>query len=203
MVIQEKQLGFLFVVVGPGGAGKNTLMKYVLDNLGNISQLATATTRPKRDGEVDGVERHFVSLDEFQRMIAEKELLEFQEVTPNRFYGIPRASVENVINRGEDLIADIDVKGAETLKSTYGKHIITVFVTVPGNTLEERLRILEQRMQERNEDSQVIQERITRARDVEFPFAEKSDYVIVNDDLARASKELLNIVAQIRAERDA
>ena len=93
--------GLFFVFVGPGGTGKNTLMSIIMERHSNIKQLATATTRAMRPNEQHGRERIFVSLKRFREMIAQDELLEYQEVTPGKFYGIPRASVEDVLNDGQ------------------------------------------------------------------------------------------------------
>jgi len=202
LMVNEMQKGYLFVIVGPGGAGKNTLMNDVLEQMSHLSQLATATTRPKRPGEVDGKERHFLTPEQFKEMIENKQLLEYQEVTKDRFYGIPRASVENKINQGEDLIADIDVKGAETLRQTYNDNIVVVFVNVPGNTTDEQLSILRERMEERNEDPDVIKQRLSRAQTIELPFIPKSDYVIVNDEQHHAVQQLIDIITEVRKNRE-
>lgn len=201
-MVNEMQKGYLFVIVGPGGAGKNTLMNDVLAQMSHISQLATATTRPKRPGEIDGKERHFLTPKQFKEMIDTKQLLEYQEVTKDRFYGIPRASVEDKINQGEDLIADIDVNGAETLRKTYNDNIVVVFVTVPGDTTAEQLEVLRERMEERNEDPKVIEQRLARARDIELPFIPNSDYLIINDEQSHAVQQLIDIITDVRKNRE-
>ena len=149
--------GLFFVFVGPGGTGKNTLMSIIMERHSNIKQLATATTRAMRPNEQHGRERIFVSLKRFREMIAQDELLEYQEVTPGKFYGIPRASVEDVLNDGQHLIADIEVRGAEVVIKEYEDDAIIIYVTVPGDTEEAQLETLKQRMltrlnREPNED---------------------------------------------------
>ena len=139
MVITEQQRGVLFVLVGPGGAGKNTLMKTVINATENLTQLATATTRQPREDETQGIEHLFISLQDFKQMIQNGELLEWQEVTKDRFYGIPRESVESHIKHGKNLIADIEVLGAKILKDSYGEHILLIFVTVPGTTIDYKV----------------------------------------------------------------
>lgn len=198
MTILQRERGKLFVLIGPGGAGKNALMTYVLTHVEALVQLATATTRPRRDGEQHGRERLFVSPTEFRRMIEAGELLEWQEVTTDRFYGIPRASVDGTLERGIDLIADIDVKGAEVLRQTHPEALVLIFVTVPGDTLDEQLAVLRERMISREEDPDVITERLERAHTIELPFAQHCDYVIVNDDIDEASQELMQIILEER-----
>lgn len=196
-MISDKQRGHLFVLVGPGGAGKNAIMHIALQQVDNLRQLATATTRPMRDGEVEGQHHLFLSLDEFQHMLHSGQLLEHEEVTPGRFYGIPRASVEDNLNAGRNLIADIDVNGARVLRSTYPDDATLIFITVPGQKAEDMLAVLQQRMLERNsEGPQVIQQRLDRAREVELPFLSQADHVIVNDDIKQAVADLIGIIQQ-------
>lgn len=204
MTGQSRDSGLLFVLVGPGGAGKNALMRAVMPRIDNMRQLATATTRKKRDHETDGREHLFLSLEQFQAMINNHALLEYQEVTPGKFYGIPRQSVEDQLNAGLDLIADIEVLGARILRETYPTETILVFITVPGDTEEEILNTLQDRMRtpDRNEDEKLIQQRLERARELELPFASQCDYVIVNDELERASGELYEIIMQRRVQQN-
>ncbi len=116
--------GLLFVIVGPAGVGKNALMNSVLDRVSDLRQLPTATTRGIRPDEQAGREHLFVSVGEFQRMIADNELLENQEVHGN-FYGVPRLTVEQAIAQEHDLIADIDVLGATALHNNFPDHTVT------------------------------------------------------------------------------
>src|SRR5688572_24786246 len=108
--------GLLFVLVAPGGTGKNTLMNIVMERQPQIKQLATATTRAMRSNEQQGREHEFVSLERFREMIANDELLEHQEVTTGLFYGIIRHTVEHRLKSGQHLIADIEVYGAKILR---------------------------------------------------------------------------------------
>lgn len=196
-MISDTQRGQLFVLIGPGGAGKNAIMHIALEQVDNLRQLATATTRPRRNGEVEGQHHLFVSLETFQDMLQNGQLLEHEEVTPGRFYGIPRASVEDNLNAGRNLIADIDVNGARVLRSTYPDDATLIFITVPGQTADDMLNVLRQRMTERNsEGPQVIQQRLDRARDVELPFLTQADYVIVNDDITQAVADLIEIITR-------
>ena len=200
--------GLLFVIVGPGGSGKNTLMNTIMQRHPQIKQLATATTRPMRSNEQQGREHEFVTEERFREMIANDELLEHQEVTTGVFYGIIRASVENQLKSGQHLMADIEVYGAEILREKFPSDTVLIFVTVSGITLEEKLEKLRKRMLERiekptAEDTVRIQERIDRARELEFPYQKECEIVIVNDDKNRAVKELEQFVLSKIAERQA
>jgi guanylate kinase len=170
-----KVRGLLFVFVGPGGAGKNTIMNVIKERHPEIQQLATATTREMRPGEKQGRERIFVSLERFRDMIANDELLEFQEVTPNKYYGIPRASVEDPIKQGIFQMADIEVRGAQVLLENFRDDIVVLYVTAPGKTEDEQLETVKQRMLQRlnhtpsESDWDLIHQRLERARNLEFP----------------------------------
>lgn len=202
-----QQRGVLFVLVGPGGTGKNTLMNAVMAQHDNLKQLATATTRSMRPNEQQGREHLFVDQARFEEMIANNELLEYLQVTPGRYYGIPRASVTDAIETGQNLIADIEVIGAKIVYEAFPEDVVLIFVTVPGASIAERLAILRERMtarysdHERTADEKQIQQRLERAEQLEFPFMEKCQYIIINDDVDQAIAELDAIVRQTLAER--
>ncbi len=199
--------GLFFVFVGPGGTGKNTLMSIIMERHPDIKQLATATTRAKRPDEQHGRERIFVSIERFREMIANKELLEYQEVTPGKFYGIPRSSVDDVLNSGNHLIADIEVRGAEVVLQAYEEDAVIIYVTVPGNTEDEQLATLKDRMLIRldreptDDDWQLINQRLSRAKNLEFPFSQRCEHIIVNDDLDIAAAQIDTIISNAIAER--
>lgn len=181
MVITQ-QRGLLFVLVGPGGAGKNTLMTILMQRLPTLQKLVTATTRSIRAKEVEGIDHYFVSLERFRELMIHGELLEHTEVTPGKFYGILRTPVEQALNASKYLIADIDVLGARILRATYPEDVVLIFVTVPGETDEERLANLRRRMEERGESPLLIEERLQRARSIELPFAAECDCTVINPD---------------------
>jgi guanylate kinase len=195
-VIPDETLpGLLFVLVGPGGAGKNTVMKAALTELDSLRQLATATTRAPRPEEQHGQQHLFINSDHFKTLIAEQELIEWQEVTADRYYGVPRSPVERALRAGEDLIADIDVFGATSLRLLYPDNVILIFIQPPS------IEVLEARMRERNAESkEVIAERIKRAK-MEMRYIPLCDYVITNDKIDSAQHTLKTIVALERAFR--
>ena len=202
-MVSETVRGHLFVLVGPGGTGKNTLMNIVKARQPYLKQLATATTRAPRDGELHGREHLFVSLQDFQQMIDENQLLEHQEVTTGKFYGIPRFVVEDNLSTGQSLVADIEFKGAKILHDAFPADVIMIFINVPGHTLEAKLDLLRYRMLNRidgeptEEDLARIEERLKRAKESELPFANNQgyiDYEIVNETLDDAANQLEQII---------
>ncbi len=206
MAASERLPGLIFVLIGPGGAGKNAIMKAVIARSRRIQQLATATTRPMRGDERQGREHLFVSLGEFQRMKRAGELLECQEVTPGKFYGIPRRTVLDALRRGCVRIADIEVLGAKILASAFPANVTQIFVTVPGATMDAQLQVLRQRMTERADLATDIDERLRRAKALELPYQAACDYTVFNQDLERAIEATMAIIdgelaaRQIKAE---
>jgi guanylate kinase len=184
VIVSETRQGLIFLLVGPPGVGKNTLMKAVLARpIGSLRQLPTATTRPMRPDEKQGREHLFVTHEEFQRLIATNALIEWQNVYKDDLYGMPRATVEDAIANNEDLIADIEVLGATYLRSVYPDNVMLIFVAPPS------LDDLSERMQTRGETEAEIATRMQRVK-MEMPYAPLCDYFIVNDD-ADASAEML------------
>lgn len=184
---EQERLGLLFILVGPGGVGKNTLMNNVLERVGALRQLPTATTRPIRPTEKHGREHDFYTLHEFEKLIEANALVEYQEVRPGQFYGVPRKTIDESIHNGSNMIADIEVFGASILGNTYPKTTIQIFI---APTEMERL---ERQMRERGSDEATIRDRMKRA-EMEMRYAPLADYLIVNDDLTHATEQLHRII---------
>ena len=201
MTLSENLPGVIFVMIGPGGAGKNAIMKAIISAFPSIRQLATATTRPRREDERQGREHLFVSAQEFRAMIRNGDLLEHQEVTPGKFYGIPRRTVVEVLGAGVACIADIEVLGAIELAAAYPRNVVQVFVTVPGADSAEQLAVLEERMRGRADEATDIKQRLGRARTLELPYQKRCDYLVVNDDLAQAIERTSAIIRRELVER--
>ena len=195
MNISKERLGQLFILVGPGGVGKNTLMNEVLRQLDNLKQLPTATTRPIRDNEQQGREHLFLTLPEFQRLIDKQALIEYTEVRPGQFYGVPRETVQSAITESRDLIADVEVLGATILREQYPEQTILIFIAPPS------IDRLEKQMRERGTDEATIRDRMKRAI-MEIPFAPMCDYLIVNDDIETGADELRAIVTHEQRDID-
>jgi guanylate kinase len=179
--------GLLFMVVGPPGAGKNALMNDAMRHLDDLRQLATATTRKRRPDEQDGRERLFVTIEYFEHMIASGALLEWQEVHPDKFYGVPRQPLETAIASGTFLIADIDVLGATYIRSAYPDNGILIFIQPPS------VEALEDRMQTRGETDADIHARLSRVA-MEMDYLPLADYVVINDHFDQASAQFRQII---------
>ena len=189
------QEGLLFILVGPSGAGKNTLMKRVQEQIPDLPQLATATTRPKRADETEGREHRFLSREAFERLIAADALIEYQKVHKGNYYGTPRDTVEQAINNGRDLIADIDFLGARKIYAAYPNNTVLIFVT------PSHMDTLAERIQQRGELSAgELETRLARAR-FEMTFATQCHYIVLNDLLEPATEHLRQIVLTERARR--
>lgn len=201
MTPRENQPGVVFVMIGPGGAGKNAIMKAIMAAFPAVRQLATATTRAMRADERQGREHLFVSETRFREMIQNDELLEHQEVTPGKYYGIPRRTVDESLAAGAALIADIEVLGAMQLAAAYPNNVVQIFITVPGGDIAEQLSVLSERMRGRADEATDIDQRLERARTLELPYQRRCDHIVVNDDLERAIRNTSIIVRQELKQR--
>lgn len=201
MILSESLPGVIFVMIGPGGAGKNAIMKSIMAAFPPIRQLATATTRSMRADERQGREHLFVTESKFRSMIDNDELLEHQEVTAGKFYGIPRRTVAASLAAGAARIADIEVLGAIALASAYPANVVQIFVTVPGDDIPEQLSLLQERMRARADEATDIDQRLERARTLELPYQGRCDYIVVNDDLTRAITDTAVIIRREMALR--
>lgn len=173
--------GKIIVISAPSGCGKSTIINAILD-AGDIDMhfSVSATNRAPRDGEVDGVNYHFLSTDQFQTAIAENRFIEWEEVYPGRYYGTLTDEVANSINDGKNVILDIDIKGALNVKRHFGDRALTIFVLPPD------IDTLRRRLETRATDSaDAIEQRVAKA-EYEISFAPQCDVRIVNDDLDTA-----------------
>ena len=186
--------GVLFVLSSPSGAGKTTISKMMLEADRDIALSVSATTRPPRPGEIDGVHYHFVDTEAFKKMAADGEFLEWAHVFGHR-YGTPRAPVEEMLAAGKDVLFDIDWQGAQQLYQEAGPDVVRVFVLPP--TMEE----LERRLRSRGTDSdEVITARMERAAN-EISHWDGYDYVLVNDDVEYCFDCVKTILAAERLKR--
>lgn len=182
--------GLLFVVSAPAGCGKDTILNELFSRTDKAGYAVSATTRAPREGEVNGVHYHFLSRGEFERKIAENEVLEYTEYCGN-YYGTLRKSVNDLLDAGKDAILKIEVEGAMNIKKMFPQACL-VFILPPS------FEVLEKRLRDRGtETEEKIIERTQQARR-EVEFAENYDYLIVNDKLETAVDDLL---AVLKAER--
>ena len=179
--------GILIVVSGFSGSGKGTLMKELLTRYPDTYALSiSATTRLPREGEVDGREYFFVSKDEFEKMIAKGELIEYAKYVEN-YYGTPRDYVEKKLDEGKDVILEIEIQGALNVKKMFPDTLL-LFVTPPSaEELKKRL------VGRGTETMDVIESRMDRACE-EAEGMENYDYLIVNDSLDRCVEEMHSII---------
>ena len=190
-----KRRGLLLILSSPSGAGKSTLTENLVRQDPGISVSVSVTTRPKRPSEIDGVHYRFIGIDDFREMRERGDLLESAEVHGN-FYGTPRKPVEQALGVGKDMMFDIDWQGTEQIAEKMGEDVVSVFVLPPS--IDE----LKARLERRAEDPpEVIARRLASARDEIAKWA-GYDYVLVNDDLERAFRELKSILTAERTRRE-
>ncbi|MES2288653.1 MAG: guanylate kinase [Pseudomonadota bacterium] len=186
--------GLLFVLSSPSGAGKSTIARKLLASDDNLAMSVSATTRPIRSGEVDGVDYHFVSVDRFREMVAAGDFLEWAHVFGHR-YGTPKAPVYEMLSKGCDVLFDIDWQGAQQLFQQAGGDVVRAFIFPPS--MDE----LERRLRARATDSdEVIDARMARAAN-EISHWDGYDYVLVNDHVERCFGEVKSILTTERLKR--
>ena len=181
-------MGKLIIVSAPSGTGKSTLVRYLLSQDLNLEFSISATSRPPRDGEQDGVDYYFLTPEEFKRRIANGEFLEYEEVYENTFYGTLKSEVDRLLDNGKNVIFDVDVKGGLNIKKIYGDQALSIFVMPPS--MEELRNRLEKRG---TEPPEAIEKRCAKAK-YEMSFAPYLDVVILNDDFERARQKAYEII---------
>lgn len=187
--------GILFILIGPSGAGKNTLMKPVQKYFHDLPQLPTVTTRAPRGGEQEGREHYFVSHEQFQELIQTEALVEYENVHMDDFYGTPHQHLEKAFSQNQDLIADIDCLGADKIRAAYPQNTVLIFVA-PSN-----LDILVERIRQRGGVTpEELNKRLERAR-FEMTAAPRCDYLIINDLVEPAIEHLRRIIMAERLRR--
>jgi len=186
--------GVMLVLSSPSGAGKTTISRHLLERDGNLSMSVSVTTRPKRPGEVEGVDYHFVDPSEFNLMVNRQEFLEYAKVF-DHYYGTPRATVEALIAAGRDVLFDIDWQGTQQLVENAAGDVATVFI-LPPSTSE-----LERRLKSRAQDPpEVVAARMSKAAD-EISHYPEYTYIIVNRDIEESVADVQAILAAERLKR--
>ena len=183
--------GIIFILSAPSGAGKTTISRAALKAIEGLQPSVSLTTRPPREGEVDGSDYHFVSDAEFRRRVEAGELSEWARVFESS-YGTLREPVDRAVSSGSDILLDIDIQGARQIRKNYPADAVTIFVLPPSfSELEERLR------RRGTEDESAIARRLKRAHDEASAYPEY-DYLIINDDVGES---IARLEALVTAER--
>lgn len=178
----------IIIFSAPSGSGKSTIINYLMQQGLNLHFSVSATSRPPRGAEQNGVEYYFLTPEDFKQRIAQGEFLEYEEVYKDRFYGTLKSQVDAQLAKGENVVCDVDVLGGQNIKKHYGSRALSLFIQPPS------IEALRQRLEGRGTDSpEVINDRIARA-EFELSFAEKFDHVVVNDDLQQAQAEALALI---------
>ena len=186
--------GVLLVLSGPSGSGKGTLVKEYTDKHPEVFLSVSATTRKPREGEVHGVNYFFLTVDEFKKRIEEKGFLEHAQFCEN-YYGTPRESVEQKLNEGVDVILEIDVQGAMQVKENCPEAVLVFTLPPSYEILRERL------IGRGTEAMDVVEKRLNEAHN-EIKYADKYDFVIINDSIETAAEELGAIFTSSRCRRE-
>lgn len=178
----------IIIFSAPSGSGKSTIINYLMQQGLNLHFSVSATSRPPRGAEQNGVEYYFLTPEDFKQRIAQGEFLEYEEVYKDRFYGTLKSQVDAQLAKGENVVCDVDVLGGQNIKKHYGQRALSIFIQPPS------IEALRQRLEGRGTDSpDVINDRIARA-EFELSFADKFDHAVVNDDLQQAQAEALALI---------
>jgi guanylate kinase len=183
----------LIIFSAPSGAGKTSIVQYLLKQGLNLGFSISACSRAKRAGETEGVDYHFLSPEEFKQRIDNNEFLEWEEVYKDHFYGTLKSEVESIQKTGKYVVFDVDVEGGLNIKKHYGARALAIFIKPPSiEHLEARLN------SRRTESAEKIATRMQKA-EAELKYEDRFDKVVFNDDLAMACKEAEKIVKDFLA----
>ena len=181
-------MGKLIVISAPSGAGKTSIVHFLLGKTDALSFSVSACSRARRDNETDGIDYHFLTVEEFQKEIKEDSFLEWEEVYKNQYYGTLKLEVERIWKEGKTVIFDVDVVGGLNIKKQYQKECLSIFIMPPS------LAVLEERLQKRGSESkESLQKRVAKAKE-EIAKRMEFDQVILNDDFEVACMETMEVI---------
>lgn len=190
----QQRRGLLIVLSSPSGAGKTTISRKLMEADPTIGMSISATTRPPRPGEEDGVDYHFVTDQAFEHLVDEGELAEWAYVFDHR-YGSPKEPIKDALKAGRDILFDIDWQGTQQLETAFGNDLVSIFILPPD------MAELERRLRARATDSEeVIQGRMRRAAG-EIVHWNEYDYVLVNDNVEACLEEVKAIIIAERLRK--
>ena len=180
-------VGKVFVITGPSGVGKGTLIELLLERLPELELSISATTREPRPGEVNGRDYHFLSPEEFRRRLEAGDFLEHASYSGN-YYGTLRSEVERRVQRCHSVVLEIEVQGARQVRDTLGDDAVLIFIVPPDEA------VLRERLLSRGTDSQEAIEQRLRTAEIELAARSEFPLEVVNDDLQKAASELERLV---------
>lgn len=188
--MSDAEKGKVIVLAAPSGAGKSTLAGRLMKEFDRLRFSVSATTRPPRSGEADGVDYYFLSPGSFDDKVEQGDFLEWEEFYNGTRYGTLRSDIESLLDQGYSVLLDVDVLGAESVKKIYGDRALVVFIAPPS------MEVLEKRLRDRGtETPRQLETRIRRARK-EMRWADRFDYRLVNDELEVAYGQLRSLVSR-------
>lgn len=186
---RKERPGLFFIISGPSGVGKNTLLHFALEQVKSIYYLPSITTRPVRPGESQGSPYFFVSKEDFKAMIAAGAFLEWKQIYSGDYYGTHLPTILYALEKGYDIITDMDVLGCAEVIKRFPDNVVPIFIAPPN--IEE----LRHRLAGREKDPGVVARRLERVA-MEMGYIDRYRHVIINDDLERAGGELVRILTE-------
>ncbi len=189
-MLKDKNLGKLIVFSAPSGAGKTSIVHFLLNEIPELEFSVSACSRLARKNEIDGKDYYFLTEGEFRSKIRENAFLEWEEVYEGNFYGTLVSELDRIFQKGHHVVFDIDVKGGLNIKSKFPEQTLSIFVMPPSE------EVLEHRLRNRGSDSEeIVRKRMAKAS-YELSFASQFDYILINDDLEKARREALQLIKQ-------
>ncbi len=182
------QKGKCIIFSAPSGAGKTTIVRYLLREIPQLEFSISAASRQPRGREVDGLDYHFLTVENFKNKIRNSEFIEWEEVYKDNFYGTLKSEVNRAWKKGKVVVFDVDAQGGINLKKIFKNNALSIFIKPPS------LFVLEQRLKNRRtETAEQIEMRLKKAEE-ELSYANQFDYVLLNDNLEKACYEIKNII---------
>ena len=185
-MLKSKNKGLLIIISSPSGAGKTTIAKKLISENLNIELSVSLTTRTPRNGEIDGVDYKFISKDLFKKKIKKKLFLEHARVFDN-LYGTLKSEVISKLNKGKNILLDIDWQGARQVRKKFNNHVLSIFILPPS------LNELKQRLKKRENNLSFVKKRMSKAKK-EIMHWNEYDYVVINKNLNNCIKVITNII---------
>jgi guanylate kinase len=183
----------LFVFSAPSGTGKTSIYKEILQNNPEIDFSVSATTRKKRENEVDGKDYFFLEKNDFIHKVEKGDFVEYEKIFDNNYYGTLKSYIDGKINEGKDVLFDLDVKGALSIKRIYKDKAVLIFIKPPNK------EVIRDRLLKRGTESvEIIENRLKRF-DFEMEKMDEFNYVVLNEDLQKAINEVQEIINKYKS----